>query len=340
MAKEAWKLPPAPREVVTEFMRLRHRMIPYLHTMNFRAAVQGEPLIQPMYWEYPYADAAYKVPNQYYFGSQMIVVPITTPQNGSLGLGKVKAWLPPGRYVDYFSAVVYDGDRELWLSRPLEQYPVLLKEGSIVPLDQNEIPGNGGGDLDAFEVVIAVGADGYFELMEEARDSTARSDDFEWSRTPINFTQSTGRVHVGATAEFKGSKATDRTRGWSFRFPGLKTVKDMSLRVMVISASLTEDYTRPFNGGNTISVSDVPAESQVIVELGPNPELAINDPVSLIEPILKAAQNDYEVKDAVWDVVSAKKSRAMDKLGQLQTLDIDEALRLAVTEYLIADSRS
>ncbi|KAK7970407.1 hypothetical protein PG996_001164 [Apiospora saccharicola] len=344
VAKEAWKLPPVPREVVTEFMRLRHRMIPYLHTMNFRAAVQGEPLIQPMYWEYPYVDAAYKVPSQYYFGSQMIVAPITTPQNSSLGLGKVKAWLPPGRYIDYFSGVVYYGDRELWLSRPLEQYPVLLKEGSIVPLDQNEIPKNGGGNPDAFEVVIAVGADGYFELVEDDEDSTARSDGLgqvqEWSMTSINFTQSTGRVRVGSTSEVKGSKATDRTRGWSFRFPGLKTVKDMSLRVMVISASLTEDYTRPFGSGNTISVSDVPAESQVVVELGPNPQLAINDPLSLIRPILNVAQNDYEVKDAVWDVVSAKKSSAMEKLGKLQTLDIDEDLRLAVTEYLVADSRS
>ncbi|KAK8088774.1 hypothetical protein PG997_003735 [Apiospora hydei] len=343
VTKEAWKLPRVSREIVTAFMRLRHRMIPYLQTMNVRAAVQGEPLIQPMYWEYPYMDAAYNVPNQYYFGSQIIVAPITTPQNGSLGLGKVKAWLPPGRYVDFFSEVVYDGDRELWLNRPLEQYPVLLKEGSIVPLDQNEIPKNGGGNPDAFEVVIAVGTDGYFELVEDNDDSAAASGDLnqypEWSRTSINFTQSIGRIHVASTSDARGSKAKNETRGWSFRFPGLKTIKDMSLRVMVISASLTEDYTRSFNG-DTISVSDVPAASQIVVELGPNPQLAVNDPMSLIEPILTEAQNEYEVKDAVWDVVSATKVSTVDKLGQLQTLDIDEDLRLAVTEYLIADSRS
>ncbi|KAK6864806.1 alpha-xylosidase [Apiospora arundinis] len=340
VAKEAWKLPPGAREIVTVFMRLRHRMIPYLHTMNFRAALQGEPLIQPMYWEYPYADEAYKVPNQYYFGSQMIVVPITTPQSRSLGLGKVKAWLPPGRYVDYFSNVVYDGDRELWLSRPLDQYPVLMKEGSIVPLDQSEIPKNGGGNPDAFEVVVAIGADGYFELVEDSEDSTMNSDqDQDWSKTSINFTQSSGRIQVDSTSKAKGSKTKGKSRGWSFRFPGLKTIKDMSLRVMVVSASLTEDYTRPFVG-NVIDISNVPAESQIVVELGPNPQLAINDPVSLIEPILNTAQNDYQVKDAVWEVVSAKKSSSMEKLGQLQALGIDEDLRLAVTEYLIADSRS
>ncbi|KAK8125388.1 uncharacterized protein PG998_001147 [Apiospora kogelbergensis] len=322
VSKEAWKLPPGPREL---------------------AAVQGEPLIQPMYWEYPYADPAYKVPNQFFFGSQMIVVPITTPQSRSMGLGKVKAWLPPGRYVDYFNNVVYDGDRELWLSRPLDHYPVLLKEGSIVPLDQNEIPKNGGGNPDAFEVVVTVGADGYFELAEDDEDSTAANDvlaqDQEWSKISINFTQSIGRIHVKSVSKMRGSKANGRARGWSFRFPGLKAIKDMSLQVMVMSASLTEDYTRPFIG-NMINISDVPAESQIVVELGPNPQLAINDPVSLIEPILDAAQNDYEIKDAVWDVVSAEKSSVMDKLAQLQTLGLDEDLSLAVTEYLIADSRS
>lgn len=30
-------------------LRLRHRMIPYLHTMNWRASQTGLPLVEPMY---------------------------------------------------------------------------------------------------------------------------------------------------------------------------------------------------------------------------------------------------------------------------------------------------
>ena len=38
---------------MTRFLRLRHRLVPYLYTMNRRAHVDGEPLVQPMYYEHP-----------------------------------------------------------------------------------------------------------------------------------------------------------------------------------------------------------------------------------------------------------------------------------------------
>ena len=50
-------------------LRLRHRMIPYLHTMNWRASRTGLPLVEPMYWGSPDIDAAYHVPNEYMFGT-------------------------------------------------------------------------------------------------------------------------------------------------------------------------------------------------------------------------------------------------------------------------------
>ena len=38
---------------MTAALRLRHRLLPYLHTMNHRAAFEGVPLVTPMYYEYP-----------------------------------------------------------------------------------------------------------------------------------------------------------------------------------------------------------------------------------------------------------------------------------------------
>ena len=43
-------------------LRLRHRMIPYLHTMNWRASRTGLPLVEPMYWGSPDIAAASHVP--------------------------------------------------------------------------------------------------------------------------------------------------------------------------------------------------------------------------------------------------------------------------------------
>ena len=51
----------APSGVMTTFLRLRHQLLPYLATMNVRAH-EGEPIVQPMYYDHPEATAAYDVP--------------------------------------------------------------------------------------------------------------------------------------------------------------------------------------------------------------------------------------------------------------------------------------
>ena len=98
--KEPWAFNKEACIIMEDALRFRHRLIPYLYTMNARSASEDEPLVQPMYWDYPHRDEAYTVPNQFRFGSELIVVPITDPRNTSTHLGAAKAWLPPKRYVD------------------------------------------------------------------------------------------------------------------------------------------------------------------------------------------------------------------------------------------------
>ena len=64
---------------MTDFLRLRHQLLPYLATMNLRAHAEGEPIVQPMYYDHPDEPAAYDVPNQFMFGSELLVAPITSP---------------------------------------------------------------------------------------------------------------------------------------------------------------------------------------------------------------------------------------------------------------------
>ena len=77
--KEPWRFSAEAQDVMTRSLRLRHRLLPYLHTMNHRAAREGAPLVQPMYWSHPASAEAYEVPNQFMFGSELLVAPITAP---------------------------------------------------------------------------------------------------------------------------------------------------------------------------------------------------------------------------------------------------------------------
>ena len=147
-------------------LRFRHRLVPYLHTMNHRAAREGIPLVRPMYYVAPQTSAAYDVPNQFVFGSELVVAPITSPRDPISLQGRVRAWLPAGTWVDIFTGVVYDGDRELSLHRGDGSIPALLRAGGILPLaaaDELDATSN----PERFEILLAPGADGEFDLVED-----------------------------------------------------------------------------------------------------------------------------------------------------------------------------
>ena len=113
--REPWRFSGAAEQVMKRFLRLRHQLVPYLATMSVRAHLDGEPLVQPMYYDHPDEPAAYACRNQFMFGSELLVAPITSPADRSTGLGRVRAWLPPGDWVDVFTGQRYVGGRSVYV---------------------------------------------------------------------------------------------------------------------------------------------------------------------------------------------------------------------------------
>ena len=137
MGKEPWKKSWAVNKISEDFLRLRHKMIPYLYTANYRTHTLGEPICMPMYYRYD-TEEAYKVKNQYIFGGQLIVCPITRPHDRRLNLASVDVWLPEGRWTDIFSGRIYNGGRWVKMYRDLDSIPVLACEGAIIPMYKND----------------------------------------------------------------------------------------------------------------------------------------------------------------------------------------------------------
>jgi alpha-glucosidase (family GH31 glycosyl hydrolase) len=207
LVKEPWLFPREAREAMVDALRFRHRLVPYLHAMNHRAAAEAIPLVRPMYHLAPEDPRAYTVPNQFGFGSELLVAPITTPRDPVTLRGSVRAWLPPGTWTDIFTGTVYTGDRELELHRDGSSIPALLRAGGILPLAA-------GDDLDAsrnperLELLIAPGADGAFTLVEDdGADAVARTE----------ITYAGGEVTIGAVT---GAGVVPAERTWTVRVLG------------------------------------------------------------------------------------------------------------------------
>ncbi len=171
MGKEPWMYNKFVENNAKEFLRLRHRLIPYIYSMNRKTATEGRCLIEPMYYEFPRDERAYKCPNEYYFGTELIVCPITEKTNAKTGLAGTKAFLPKGRYTDIFNGRIYSGNTLTKLFRDQSSLPVLAKEGAIIPLSNSYLC-NDVNNPDSMEILISRGNNS-FTLYEDDGESLA-----------------------------------------------------------------------------------------------------------------------------------------------------------------------
>ncbi|MBO3095223.1 glycoside hydrolase family 31 protein [Cellulomonas dongxiuzhuiae] len=330
LTKEPWSFGPEHAAAQTDFLRLRHRLVPYLHTMNHRAAREGVPLVTPMYHRWSRHAEAYRVPGQLAFGSQLLVAPVTAPRDPASVTAAVRAWLPEGTWVDVLTGLVYDGGRELVLHRDLTSVPVLAPAGALVPLDAADVPGDDPVEPEALEVLVVVGADGAFTLVED--DGTGDGlDESRVARTPLVWDQAAGVLTVGPVTGAHGFLPATRT--WTATF--LSVADDVRPGTTVEGGAVEPVVARTADGRLRVTVADVPVDATLRVGLGAAPALRPNDVASRLHGILDAAQVGYELKSRVLDVLTSARPLHV-RLSHLAALDVPPALRAAVEEVVLA----
>jgi alpha-glucosidase (family GH31 glycosyl hydrolase) len=152
--------------ITREVMQLRHALIPYLYTMSRLNESDSVPPVRPMYHDYPDHEEAYACPQQYLFGSDLIVAPYTSPAEAETRLARQVVWLPPGDWYHFFSGEYYPGDAWYACYGGLADVPVFARAGAIVPL--GPMVGWGGLDNPAeLHLHVFTGADGRFALYED-----------------------------------------------------------------------------------------------------------------------------------------------------------------------------
>lgn len=121
--------------IAEKYLRLRHSLIPFLYSYSFVTNRDGYALCEPLYYDYPKDERAYRYKNEYMFGQQLLVIPITSHSED--GYATVKGYLPQGKWTDLFTGQVYDGDKEYEFVRDCESIPVFAKEGAVIPYSED-----------------------------------------------------------------------------------------------------------------------------------------------------------------------------------------------------------
>ena len=161
-SKEPWLYGDRAEKISTDFLRLRHRLLPYLYTANIRTARDGEPLVAPMYYR-DHSPLAYRAKNQYYFGSELLVAPVVTKMKPD-GYSVTDVYLPEGKWTDFFTGEIYRGGRVCKMRTPLDRMPVFAKAGAIIPMIAKR-EGNSQ-KFDSLEVKVYAG-EGEYRMFDE-----------------------------------------------------------------------------------------------------------------------------------------------------------------------------
>lgn len=169
--KEPWNFHEPVRSAMIDALRLRQAMMPYLYTMNWRTALAGDPIVEPMYWDEPNNGEAYEVPDEFRFGTELVVAPIVDPMDKASMRGKADVWLPQGEWFDFFDGRRYlsadPAGRRMAVWRTVDRIPVFAKAGGIVPM-QSDAVDNSTANPVALDVTVFPGADGAFTMLEDS----------------------------------------------------------------------------------------------------------------------------------------------------------------------------
>ncbi len=111
-------------------MELRMRLVPYLHAAFVRYHRSGVPPFRALVMDAPEDPATWAIDDQYMAGEALLVAPMFAGESGRA------VYLPAGDWFDFWSGRRYGGRQRIEIQPPLEQIPIFVKSGTILPLAQ------------------------------------------------------------------------------------------------------------------------------------------------------------------------------------------------------------
>jgi len=220
----------------------------------------------------------------------------------------------------------------------LSEIPVLAREGTIVPLDAASKLQNGSPPPKDVLILLVVGEDAHFELIEESESSSSsplnNPPANTFARTPISWNQKTGVLTIGP--EVNGSGAA---RNWSVCLVG-HTSSNVQAQVPGFKVTKSESSTH-VSLGDVTRFAAMRKKKPFEISLGENLQLDTVDIPTRVREVVFKAEIPYVRKDDLWWDAVQNSGEAMDRrLASLRGRDVDQSVKDAVVEIWASDSRA
>jgi alpha-glucosidase (family GH31 glycosyl hydrolase) len=198
------------QKIAQHYAQLRYELMPYIYTAAHTAAATGLPMARPLLLDYPNNNNAWKFDLQYLWGDSLLVAPNADASN------KKTLWLPPGKWYDFHSKKLMQGNKIITVNTPVGFLPLYVKQGSIIPRYPYSLS-TAFADKQNILLDVYTGSDGAAELIEDDDRSEAyRQGEVQY--TQFNYSEKYKRLTIGGvTGSYAGAP---KRRNYTITFYG------------------------------------------------------------------------------------------------------------------------
>ena len=226
--REPWKWDIKTSSITKDYLRFRHKLIPYLYSEGYKYTEDSVPLIQPLYYKSPelYDDPI--CTDEYYFGGELFVSPIVKKKDPVMGRVIHKFFIPEGIWYDITTGKKFPGGKKYVSFFRDQDYPVFARSGAIIPLTDidniNKI--NDTNPPSNLEVQIYPGRSNSYKLYEDDGVSSLYKKgfylltDIQYNYLPNNYTV------IFRAIDGKSGIVPDK-RNYKIRFKNTKKANDV-----------------------------------------------------------------------------------------------------------------
>ncbi|THU91887.1 alpha-glucosidase [Dendrothele bispora CBS 962.96] len=199
---------PVVAEAARNVLDIRYRLMDYLYTAFHTNAVDGTPILQPLFFKWPKDSNTYPIDLQFLYGPSILVSPVTEENSTS-----VTIYLPNDTFYDFLTLEKIDGKGEdVTLDNvTLSEIPVHIIGGSVVAARTEGAMTTKELREKDFEILIAPGMDGTAKGALYVDDGVSIDSEVN-GRTMLEMNYADGRLTVNGTFGFDLGVGLKRVR--------------------------------------------------------------------------------------------------------------------------------
>ena len=261
--REPWMWDVKTFTIAREYCWLRQRLIPYIYTAAYEYHKTGKPLIQPIYYTYPeiYDEPTYR--NEYYFGKELFIAPITKPKDVTMNRSIERVFLPKGIWYDFKTGKRFVGNKRYVVFYKEEEYPIFAKAGSIIPLANLGENINDTNPPQSMEINVFPGESNEFKLYEDD-GITKLNEDGYYIVTSIDYNYLQNNYTLIIHPVEGKTAIIPKLRNYNIRFRNTRTADDVIIYLNGDKANLEYECYEDENDF-VVDIKDVDTTKQLTI---------------------------------------------------------------------------